>query len=502
MNYTIEQIFFGGSILLFLSIVASKTSGKLGIPTLLLFLGVGMMAGSEGIGGISFNDYKVAQTIGVTSLVFILFTGGLETQWKEVRPVMWRGISLSTFGVLVTTGLVGIFINQISNFSMLEGMLLGAIVSSTDAAAVFSVFRGKTFSLKGNLKNLLEFESGSNDPMAYFLVISIIALMNQQETSLIGLIPNLIMNMSVGAIGGYIVALFTLFITKRISLDYDGLYPALTLSLILFCYSTVTYFTGNGFLAVYIFGLVLGNKRFIHKRALLNFYDGIAWLFQILMFITLGLLVFPQEIVAVSGIGIVISLFLIFIARPIGVFLSLMFSPYSFKEKTFISWVGLRGAVPIVFATILPLNNVQQSNTFFNIVFFIVLLSVLVQGSSLFQVAKYLNLLRETEVTMKFPIDLDSTETIKNGMKEILIPEVSAIVGKSVVELGLPKGTLIMYIYRNHHFITPNGATMIEAGDKMLIMTERKTDLFSVESQLLAKNKELPEGESHADETT
>lgn len=491
MTYTIEEILFGGSILLFVSIIASKTSGKLGVPILLLFLCVGMLAGSDGIGGITFNDYKIAQTIGVISLVFILFTGGLETNWKEVRPVLWSGISLSTLGVLISAISVGYFIHAISNFTLLEGMLLGAIVSSTDAAAVFSVFRGKSFGLKGNVKNLLELESGSNDPMAFFLVISFITLMNVQDSSLLMLGPKFFINMLVGGAGGYLVAQIMLFVTKRIDLDYDGLYPALTLSLILFCYSIVTAFSGNGFLAVYIFGLVLGNKRFIHKRALLNFYDGIAWLVQITMFITLGLLVYPSQILGVSGIGVLISVFLIFIARPISVFIGLAFSKYNFKEKVFISWVGLRGAVPIVFATILPLSNVDQSNTFFNLVFFIVLLSILIQGSTLAHVARWLGLTREEPASMmKFPIDLDSSETIKNGMKELLIPKESASVGKTVVDLNLPKGTLIMYIYRNHHFITPNGATVIETGDKMLIMTDRKTDIFSVESQLLSKKTE------------
>lgn len=491
MTYTIEEILFGGSILLFVSIIASKTSGKLGVPILLLFLCVGMLAGTDGIGGITFNDYKIAQTIGVISLVFILFTGGLETNWKEVKPVLWSGVSLSTLGVLLSSVLVGYFIHAISNFSLLEGLLLGAIVSSTDAAAVFSVFRGKSFGLKGNLKNLLELESGSNDPMAFFLVISFITLMNMADASIAMLAPKFILNMAVGGLGGYLVAQFMLYVTKKIDLDYEGLYPALTLSLILFCYSFVTALAGNGFLAVYVFGLVLGNRRFIHKRALLNFYDGIAWLVQITMFITLGLLVYPTQILGVSGIGVLISIFLIFVARPVSVFISLAFSQYNFKEKVFISWVGLRGAVPIVFATILPLSNIDQSATFFNLVFFIVLLSILLQGATLSHVARWLGLTREEPAAMmKFPIDLDSSETIKNGMKELLIHKDAGCVGKSVVDLNLPKGTLIMYIYRNHHFITPNGATVIEQGDKMLIMTDRKTDIFSVESQLLSKRAE------------
>lgn len=485
MAYTFEQILFGGSILLFLSIVASKTTGKLGVPALCLFLGVGMLAGTDGFFGIRFDDYSLAQTIGTISLIFILFSGGLETNWKEIKPVLGRGSILSTLGVLISTVLVGLFINVVSNFSLLEGLLLGAIVSSTDAAAVFSVFRGQNLALKGQLKHLLEFESGSNDPMAFFLVLSLMGLINGEVASGWSLLPFFLLNMSVGVIGGYTVARFMLALTKRIDLDYDGLYPALTLSLMMFCYSVVTNFSGNGFLAVYVFGLVLGNKRFIHKRSLLTFYDGIAWLFQISMFLCLGLLVFPTQLVEVSGIGILIACFLMFVARPLSVFVSLAFSSYQFKEKLFVSWVGLRGAVPIVFATLLPLNNIEQSSTFFNIVFFTVLISILLQGTTLRILAQFLGLVREESLETKFPIDLDSSETIKNGMKEFVVPKDAWCVGKSVVELALPKGTLIMYIYRNNHFITPNGATVIEPYDKMLIMTDRKADMLSVEGMLL-----------------
>jgi potassium/hydrogen antiporter len=490
VTYTFEQILFGGSILLFLSIIASKTTGKLGVPALGLFLFIGMMAGADGIIGIRFDDYAIAQIIGTISLIFILFSGGLETPWKEVRPIMNRGIVLSTVGVVISAVLVGWFINLISNFTFLEGFLLGAIISSTDAAAVFSVFRGQSFTLKTELKSLLEFESGSNDPMAFFLVIALMGLINEQVSSVWTFVPYFILNMSVGAIGGFFVAHVMLFLTKRVDLDYDGLYPALTLSLVLFCYAMVTTLNGNGFLAVYVFGVVLGNRRFIHKRALLTFYDGIAWLFQISMFLCLGLLVFPTQLIEVSGIGIVIAIFLIFVARPVSVFMSLAFSKFNIKEKVFISWVGLRGAVPIVFATMLPLNNIEQSGTFFNIVFFTVLISVILQGSTMRFIANSLGLVSEQETELKFPIDLDSSETIKNGMREYVVPKEAWCVGKSVVELSLPKGTLIMYIYRNNHFITPNGATIIEPYDKMLIMTDLKADILSVEGLLLNAPKE------------
>ncbi|HNV30385.1 MAG TPA: potassium/proton antiporter, partial [Cyclobacteriaceae bacterium] len=352
MTPSVENILLLGSILLFISIIASKTSFRLGIPTLILFLLVGMLAGSDGPGGIYFNDPKIAQFLGVVALTFILFSGGLDTKWESVKPVVRQGLSLSTVGVLITAILVGVFTSYVLDRSLLEGLLLGAIVSSTDAAAVFSILRSKNVGLKGNLRPTLEFESGSNDPMAYFLTISMIYLVTNPEASALSLIPKFLKGMVIGGICGFLMGRAMIWLVNKIKLDVAGLYPVLVLSLVFFTFSFTDFIGGNGFLAIYISAIILGSNNFIHKKSLIRFYDGMAWLMQIIMFLTLGLLVFPSKLVPILIPGILISVFLILIARPIAVFISLSFAKgLNIRKKLFLSWVGLRGAAPIVFAT-------------------------------------------------------------------------------------------------------------------------------------------------------
>lgn len=376
--------------LLFLGVLVSVVSDKVGVPALLFFLAVGMFAGSEGPGGIHFDDASIAQLVGVLALVYILFAGGLSTEWTSTRPVMKEGVILATFGVLVTAGIVGAFTKYLLGFSWAESFLLGAIISSTDAAAVFSVLRAKSLHLKGTLKPLLEFESGSNDPMAVFLTVGLIGLLTQPESTAWGMLFAFVLQMVIGSIGGYLMGRVTVYLINRLRLGYDGLYPVLTLSLVLLSYSIVNLLGGNGFLAVYLGGIVIGNQRFLRKRALLSFHEGLAWIMQIAMFVTLGLLVFPSNLVPVMGYGLLIAACLIFVARPISVFLLTTFSGWSLQEKTFISWVGLRGAVPIILATYPLLAGVEQAQFIFNSVFFVVLTSVILQGTTLPIVAKWL----------------------------------------------------------------------------------------------------------------
>jgi cell volume regulation protein A len=293
MTLSAENILLLGSVLLFISIVASKTSFKFGIPTLILFLVVGMLAGSEGPGGIYFDDPKTAQFLGVVALTLILFSGGLDTKLESIKPVLKNGIVLSTLGVLITAVTVGLFTSYLLDYTIAEGMLLGAIVSSTDAAAVFSILRTKNVGLKGNIRPLLEFESGSNDPMAYFLTISFVELVNHPETSIALLFPKFLKGMILGAGCGYGAGKLMIFVLNKIKLDVDGLYPVLILSLVFFTFSFTDTIGGNGFLAIYAAGIILGNSNFIHKKSLIKFFDGQAWLMQIVMFLTLGLLVFP-----------------------------------------------------------------------------------------------------------------------------------------------------------------------------------------------------------------
>ncbi len=475
MTLSAENILLLGSILLFISIVASKTSFRLGIPTLILFLVVGMLAGSDGPGGIYFNDPKIAQFLGVVALTFILFSGGLDTKWESVKPILWQGLSLSTIGVLLTAILVGIFASYLLDFSLAEGLLLGAIVSSTDAAAVFSILRSKSIGLKGNLRPTLEFESGSNDPMAYFLTISMIFLITNPEASVLSLIPKFLKGMLIGAASGYIMGRAMTWLVNRIKLDVVGLYPVLVLSLVFFTFSFTDLIGGNGFLAVYISAIILGSSNFIHKKSLIRFYDGQAWLMQIIMFLTLGLLVFPSKIVPVLMPGLLLSAFLIFLARPIAVFISLSLTKgLNFRKRLFISWVGLRGAAPIVFATFPLLAGVHNADTIFNLVFFISVSSVVLQGATLPMVARWLHVSVPGKIKRKFPIDIELSDDQNSELVELDIPETSPVVGKQVVQIGLPKTSNIVLIHRKGKYISASGETVIEGNDHLLVVADNK----------------------------
>ncbi|RAU84135.1 potassium/proton antiporter [Pontibacter arcticus] len=484
MNISFDNILLGVSILLFASIFISKSLGRFGVPALLLFLGVGMLAGSEGIGNIHFDDAKSAQSLGTIALIIILFSGGLDTRWESTKPILWRGVTLATLGVLITAMLLGSFVYYITDLTLLESLLLGSIVSSTDAAAVFSILRSKNISLKNNLRPTLEFESGSNDPMAYFLTVSFTYLVINADASLWSLVPMFFLQMSIGALSGIVMGRLMTFTINRIKLEQEGLYPALTLAMVIFTYAFTTLVNGNGFLAIYIAGVMLGNRNFIHKRSLTRFYDALAWLMQILMFLTLGLLVFPSEIVPVIGVGVLISTFLIFIARPVSVFISMAFFRNTLQDKLYISWVGLRGAVPIVFATYPLIAGVEKSGTIFNVVFFIVLTSVMLQGTTLTLVAKWLNLSEQDKKLKKHQFELEMEYDIKNELTEIRVNPDSTAVGKSLVDLHFPKGTLIVLINRNKKFLTPNGATVLEAGDVLFVMTDNDEELHTINQVL------------------
>lgn len=485
MNFSVEDILLAVAILLFLSILVSKSLGRLGIPALVLFLGVGMLAGSEGIGGIYFDDSQTAQSLGTVALTLILFSGGLDTSWSSTRPVLWRGMLLSTAGVFITAMLVGLFAMYMLRFSLLEGLLLGAIVSSTDAAAVFSILRARNIGLKNNLRPTLELESGSNDPMAYFLTVSFAFLLTSPEASLWQLIPMFFMQMSIGAAMGVAMGYLMSWTINRIKLEQEGLYPALTLAMVLFTFAFTNLIQGNGFLAVYTAAVILGNRNFMHKRSLTRFYDGIAWLSQILMFLTLGLLVFPSQVIPVVGAGLLVSLFLIFVARPVSVFISLSFFRTSLQDKLYVSWVGLRGAVPIVFATYPLLAGVTKSNEIFHMVFFIVLTSVMLQGTTLKLMADWLGLSQAEDNTRRMKLGEDLGYDAKNELVELVLGAGSLAVGKTLVDLQLPKTSLIVLIDRAGKFVTPTGATVLQAQDKLLVMADNAEEVERVRRLLL-----------------
>ncbi|CAM4047684.1 potassium/proton antiporter [Gillisia limnaea] len=484
MNITTENVLLIGSILLLISIIAGKTSYKFGVPTLILFLLVGVLAGSEGIGKINFNDPQLAQFIGIVSLNFILFSGGLDTSWKSIKPVVWQGVSLSTLGVLLTAVSVGFFVSFITDFTIYEGLLLGAIVSSTDAAAVFSILRAKNLGLKTNLRPTLELESGSNDPMAYFLTIAFLGLVINQDLSIYSIIPLFLKQILIGGALGFGFGKLSKYMINRIKLDFEGLYPVLTIALMFITFSFTDFVGGNGFLAVYLCAVYLGNHNIIHKKTIMKMFDGLAWLMQIVLFLTLGLLVFPSQVLPVLGIGMFVSVFLIFIARPLSVFISLMFFKMKMRRRWYISWVGLRGAVPIVFATYPLLAGIDKADMIFNIVFFVSLSSVLVQGTTLSLVAKWLHVALPFKVKPKSPVDAFLADGAKSFIREIIIPENNHSVGKAIVQLKFPRKAIIAMISRDDKFLTPNGATEIEPNDMLIVLTEDSETLREVYTSL------------------
>lgn len=490
MSLTTENILLIGSILLFVSLIAGKTSYKVGVPVLILFITIGMLAGSEGIGKIQFDSPKTAQFIGIVALNFILFSGGLDTNWQTIKPVLWQGISLSTIGVLLTAALVGVFVWAVTDFTIFEGLLLGAIVSSTDSAAVFSILRSKNLALKGNVRPLLELESGSNDPMAYILTILFTGVVVNQNSDLISIIPLFLRQLLLGGLLGFAFGKIGTIIINKIRLDYEGLYIVLVIAIMFFSFSATNFVGGNGFLAVYLCAVILGNQELIHKKKILKSFDSFAWLMQIVLFLTLGLLVFPSQIVPVIGIGLAISMFLIFLARPISVFLCLIPFRVQARSIRFISWVGLRGAVPIVFATYPMLAGADKATMIFNIVFFISITSVLIQGTTLVIFAKWLNMALPEKAKPITEIDKLLMDLPKSCLREFEILSDFLAVNKRIVDLNFPTSAVILLIKRNEEYIRPGGLTKIEAKDVLIVLADRQEDFTDVTECLCKPNNQ------------
>ncbi len=476
MDLTIENILLIGSLLLFVSIVASKTSHRFGVPILVLFLTIGMLAGTDGILGIEFNDPKATQFVGVIALNFILFSGGLDTDWKAVKPILRQGIILSTLGVILTAVTLGLFVFAVTDFTIYESLLLGSIVSSTDVAAVFSILRSKSLALKHNLRPTLELESGSNDPMAYVLTIVFLTLVINQDQSFASVIPLFFRQMIFGGIAGFVFGFASKHFINRINLQIDGLYPVLVIALMFITFSATDFIGGNGFLAIYICALYLGNHDFIQKKSTLKIFDGFAWLMQIVLFLTLGLLVNPSDVLPLVGIGLMVALFLILVARPVSVFLCL--APFKMRtnRKAYIAWVGLRGAVPIVFATYPLLAGIDKAHMIFNIVFFISVTSVLIQGTTLSPIAEWLKVgMPEEEKqfsdTEKLLLDLPKTH-----LQEIKVSSQDAFVDRKIVDLAFPTSSFIVMIERGGSFIRPGGSTRIREGDVLSILSDDKAE--------------------------
>jgi potassium/hydrogen antiporter len=468
-----EYILLVVSVLIIISIFLSRYSDNLGVPSLVLFLIIGMLAGSDGPGKIYFDNYFVAQYAGILSLIFILFSGGLGTKWSEVKSIKFSAISLSTIGVVITAGAIGFVIHYVTGLKLHQGLLIGAIISSTDAAAVFSVIRGSKTGIKGNIKPLLELESGTNDPVAIMLTLILIEYSLSNEVTVLSTVIFLLMQLVIGLASGFIFGkLISLYINK-FKFSHPGFYPVFLISSSVLVYAVTVSVHGSGMLAVYVSGVILANSEFVQKKSLIRFIDGLAMLGQIVMFLTLGLLVYPTRLYTVIGEGLIVSGFLIFFARPIGVFISLIFSKFSFKEKSFISWVGLRGAVPIILATFPLTAGLDIGHYIFNLVFFITLTSALIQGWSIPFAAKLFHVRGQDIKQVKAPLEIDDTLKSNNDLLDIIIPYNSPALGKSLAELNLPPESLITVIYRNDDYIVPSGSTVIEEGDTILILVNK-----------------------------
>lgn len=457
-----------------------------------------MLAGSEGILQIEFQNYKVAQFIGIIALNFILFNGGFSTNWKSVKPILWQGVVLSTLGVFLTAIGLGTFIWWLSDYflegglSIYESLLLGSIVSSTDAAAVFSILRAKGLSLKDQIKPTLELESGSNDPMAYFLTIAFIGFVQNPDQSLLTFIPLFIQQIGIGAVCGLLFAYLAKKLINVLNIGFGGVYPVLAIGIMFFVFSATDFIGGNGFLAVYLAGLYLGNQDLVNKQMITNMFDGSAWMMQIVLFITLGLLVNPSGIIPVIAYGLLISAVLIIFVRPIGVMISLLPFRMSMQRRLYISWVGLRGAVPIVFATYPLIAGIEHAELFFNVVFFVSLTSVLLQGSTIPTVARWLNLSLPMTTKSTSPVEVIQTHGAHSFAREIIIPEDNPSVGKQVSDLNFPGSGIIAMISRGDEFITPKGITVIKPDDMLIVLYEKDETLNEI-YKLLGMNRKLEE---------
>lgn len=487
-----EYLLLGAAVLLLASILASKASGRLGVPTLALFLVVGMLAGSDGPGNIYFDDPWLAQALGVVALAFILFAGGLDTDWQRIRPVLAHGLALSTLGVLLTALLMGTFAVLALNFTLLQGLLLGAIVSSTDAAAVFTVLRSRSVRLRDPLEPLLEFESGSNDPMAVFLTVALTGLLSTPDAQPWRLITAFIQQMVLGAALGYGMGRVITWTVNHVRLQVEGLYPVLMVALTLLTYGGTAALGGNGFLAVYLAGLVVAASDLIHKRSLLRFHDALAWLMQIIMFLALGLLVYPSRLLSVAGVALLAALFLMFVARPIGVAITLLPFRLPVRDQTLVAWVGLRGAVPIILATYPRVAGLPQAELIFDIVFFVVLTSVLIQGTSLTPVARWLKVTAALPPVRRPPLELTPDDRLKSELAELIVLPDAPAVGRQVLELGLPKGALIVLIGREGEHIVPDGNTVLESCDRLLLLADK--EVLDTARQVVAGNATAPDG--------
>ncbi|WP_121613205.1 potassium/proton antiporter [Mesobacillus foraminis] len=468
--FTTDSLVLLSGILFIVGVLTTKFSSRIGLPSLILFMIVGMLMGSF----VYFDNAHLAQMIGVFALVIILFEGGLQTKWSTLRPVILPSLSLATSGVLITSGIVAIAAKLILGFGWLEAVLFGAIVGSTDAAAVFAVLKGQN--IKPKIGATLEAESGSNDPMAVFLTVAMIELITLPDASIFSLIGSFFVQMVVGVILGLIFGKLAVWGLNSINLDSSGLYPVFATAFALLTYGMTAFLNGSGLLAVYISAIIIGNADIAYRHSIFRFSEGFAWMMQITMFVILGLLAFPSELFAFDIIikGLLMSFILMLVARPLAVFTSTFKMNYNIKELVFISWAGLKGAVPIVLATFPLLANIQGSHQMFNIVFFVVLTSCLVQGSSITWLAEKLNLTGPKVSEPTHSLELVSLGKADAEMIEYRMEDDAEIVGMTLLDIPFPTGSLVNAIIRDDQLIPPTATTIIKGGDFLYILSSRK----------------------------
>ena len=483
-----ENFVLVGALLLFVAVLAGKVAYRFGAPALLLFLGVGMLFGWDFI---SYRSADMTQFLGMIALCVILFTGGMDTSFEEIRPVIGPGIVLATAGVIVTAFILAGFVWLIAPWIGVEmpfalALLLASTMSSTDSASVFSILRSKKTGLKQHLRPLLELESGSNDPMAYMLTVLLIGTLSS-GSSHAGFGASLLfflVQMVVGALSGYLIGRLAVWTINRIGLVNHSLYSVLLLAFIFFSFAFTDLIRGNGYLAVYLSGLVVGNHKIAQKRTLTVFFDGFTWLMQIIMFLTLGLFVNSNELLQpeVLLLGGAVGVFMIFVARPVAVFACLApFRRFTTRARLYISWVGLRGAVPILFAIYPLMDHIEHAELLFNVVFLSTIISLVVQGTTVSGMANLLGLAYEEKESA---FDVNMHEDMKSALTEVEVNETMLEGGHTLKDITLPENTLVMMVCRNGEYFVPQGKTELRVGDKLLVITDRSEELESTYKDL------------------
>ncbi len=503
--FVIDQIILLAAVLIVLGIVSSKLSARIGLPVLVLFLIVGMLAGEDGPGGIAFNNSQIAHALGSLALAMILFDGGLQTPFTSIKQV-WKPASvLATLGVLVTAVITGVAAAYVLDVSLFYGLLIGSIVGSTDAAAVFSLLRNAGIHINPRLKATLEVESATNDPMAIFLTVGLLeVLVNGLEPGT-GLLMLFIKQMGIGTVIGLAGGWLAVRVINRIHLAASGLYPVMVASFGLLTFGLAANLGGSGFLAIFVAGVLIGNSRFVFQRSTFLFHDGLAWLSQITMFVMLGLLIKPSSLLDVWFEGLVIATALIIIARPLAVVPVLKIFGFNVREITLVSWVGLRGSVPIILAIYPLIYGLPGAELIFSVVFFVVLISATVQGSTLPWVARKLGLTEPPPVTPAATLEITALGDVDADIVEYTLGEHSRAVGRRLSQMALPDGTVVAMITRGNSVIPPRGSTLLRAGDHLFIVLKPETRVFVdlvFSGAAEAQHNELPQTELKLKGTT